>query len=118
MKKKTKEFDSGRAAIGLLLFLAALNAVWLGTSRHRGALIAFIAYFIVSILCLRYLHFRSGIIVGLCGFGIHFYELIAHQNNTLKGIDFIFFYANLLLPIPLGISSYLASRANLSSSRD
>jgi hypothetical protein len=108
MKLKGNGSLSSVAALVLLLFLAVMNAAWLIKSRHRGALIACIAYSLVLILCLQNQDYRAGEIVGVLGFGIHVYELLTQRTNTLMGIDTLFFYVNLTFPIPLIITSYFA----------
>jgi len=110
MKKKEKISPSGIITIAFLLSLAGANAVWLIISGHGGALIALVFYSVVSFLCLRNRHFRVGVIAGIFGFGIHIYELYVHGTTELIGTDQVFFYANLILPIPITFTSYLASR--------
>lgn len=110
MKKEGKFSLSGILAIALLLTLVIANAVWLIVSWHGGALIALLFYLVISFLLLRRRHFQEGIIAGVIGFGIHLIELIVLGTGQLTGMERIFFYANLILPIPLTITSYLASR--------
>lgn len=110
MKKKGKISPSGIITIAFLLSLAGANAVWLIISGHGGTLIALVFYSVVSFLCLRSRHFRAGVIAGIFGFGIHIYELFVLGTTEFIGIDQVFFYANLILPIPLTFTSYLASR--------
>lgn len=110
MREQEKYSPSGIISIALLLILVGVNAVWLIVSRHGGSLIALMFYVVVSFLCIKSRHFRAGVIAGIFGFGIHFYELFVHGTTELIGIDRIFFYANLILPIPLTFTSYLASR--------
>lgn len=110
MKKEGKFSLSGIIAIALLLTLVMANAVWLIVSWHGGALIALTAYLIITFLCLRRQHFQEGIIAGVIGFGIHLFELIVLGTGQLTGMEHFFFYANLILPVPLATTSYLASR--------
>jgi hypothetical protein len=110
MNRKEKISPSGIITIGFLLSLAAANAVWLIVSWHGGALIALLFYSVISFLCLRRQHFQAGVIAGIIGFGIHVYELFALGTSELAVIDQVFFYENLILPIPLIFTSYLASR--------
>jgi hypothetical protein len=109
MKKKEKISPSGIITIAILLSLAGANAVWFIINGHGGALIALVFYLVVSFLCLRNRHFLSGVIAGIFGFGIHIYELFVQGATELTGIDQVLFYANLILPIPLTFTSYLAS---------
>ncbi len=110
MKRKEKILPSGIISIAFLISLAVANAVWLIVSWHGGAFIALAFYSVMSFLCLRRRHFQAGVIAGIIGFGIHIYELFVLGTSELVGIDHVFFYANLILPIPLTITSYLASR--------
>jgi hypothetical protein len=110
MKKKGKFSTSGIITVAFLLSLAGVNAVWLIMRGHGGALIALVFYSVVSFLSLRSRHFGAGVIAGIFGFGIHIFELFVKGTAELTGIDQLFFYANLILPIPLMFTSYLASR--------
>lgn len=110
MKKKEKISPSGIITIAFLFSLVGINAVWLIISWHGGALIALAFYSVISFLCLRKHHFQAGVIAGIIGFGIHIFELFVLGPSELLGIDQFFFYTNLILPIPLTITSYLASR--------
>lgn len=109
-KKMEKIPTSGIITIAVLLTLVGVNVVWLIASGHGGALIALIFYSVVSFLCIRSRHFNAGVIAGIFGFGIHLYELFVKGTAELTGIDQMFFYANLILPIPLTFTSFLASR--------
>ncbi len=110
MKKKGKFSTSGIITVAFLLSLAGVNAVWLIMRGHGGALIALVFYSVVSFLSLRSRHFGAGVIAGIFGFGIHIFELFVKGTAELTGIDQLFFYANLILPIPLTFTSFLASR--------
>jgi hypothetical protein len=110
MKKKEKITTSGIITIALLLSLVGVNVVWLIIHGHGGALVALVFYSVVSLLCLRSRHFGAGVIAGVFGFGIHIYELFVKGTVELIGIDQVFFYVNLILPIPLTFTSYLAPR--------
>jgi len=110
MKNKEKFSSSGIITIAFLLSLVGVNAVWLIMSGHGGTFIALVFYSVVSFLCIRNRHFGAGVIAGIFGFGIHLYELFVKGTAELIGIDQVFFYANLILPIPLTFTSYLASR--------
>jgi len=109
MKKEKKYSPCGINTIALLLSLAVVNAIWLIVSWHGGALIALAFYSVISFLCLRKQHFQAGVIAGILGFGIHLYEFFVLGTSELTGIVQVFFYANLILPVPLTIISYLAS---------
>lgn len=112
-RKKEKISTSGIITIALLLFLAGANTFWLVISGHGGSLIALVFYLVISFRCLIGRHFYAGIIAGIFGVGIHIYELFVHGIVELTEIDQVFFYANLILPIPLIFTSYLASRKKL-----
>jgi hypothetical protein len=113
MKENQAISLSGYIAIALLLALAGINTAWMIMSSHGGTLIALAFYLIVAFLCLVRRHFRAGVIAGIFGFGVHAYEWFAWDTAALTGLEQAFFYANLLLPIPLAITSALASRKEL-----
>jgi len=110
MNKKERISPSGLITLLLLLSLVGTNVIWLITSSHGGALVALIFYSAVAFLCLRNQHFQSGVIAGIFGFGIHIFELLVQGTSKLIGIEQVFFYLNLFLPMPLTLTSYLASR--------
>ena len=110
MKNKGQISVSGKITITLLLILAGTNALWLVMRGHGGALIALVFYFIVFYRCLRNRHFHAGVIAGILGVGFHVYELFLRGMTDLMGIDRVFFYTNLILPIPLIFASYFATR--------
>jgi len=109
MKNEERISPSGNITIAFLFSLVVVNVVWVILSWHGGALIALLFYLVILLLCLRRHHFQSGVFAGTIGFGIHLLEMFVGMSQ-LKGIDHVFFYANLILPIPLTITSYLASR--------
>jgi len=110
MKKETTYSVSGIVAIVFLLSLAGVNAIWLMVRWHGGTFIAFVFYAVLFFLCLRRRHFEAGVIAGIFGFGIHAYEFFVPGTTAFMGMDRIFFYANLILPVPLTVASYVASR--------
>ena len=112
-RKKEKISPSGISTIAILLFLAGANSFWLVISWHGGVLIALVFYFAIFFSCLIGRHFYAGIIAGIFGVGIHIYELFVHGIVELTEIDQVFFYVNLILPIPLIFTSYLASHKKL-----
>ena len=107
MRKKT---TSATISIVLLLSLVVVNAAWLIINWQGGPFIALAFYLVVFLLCIRKQHFQSGVIAGIIGFGIHLFELVGLGTSQLTGITQLFFYMNLILPIPLSITSYLSSR--------
>jgi len=107
---KDKISRKGILSIAVLLVLIGVNAIWLVVSRNSGPLIALIFYLVITFLCFRRRHFQAGVIAGVLGFGVHLGELLVQGARELTGIDQVFFYANLILPLPLLITSYLASR--------
>ena len=105
-----KKITSSTAVMILLISLAVVNAIWLIVNWHGGPLIALAFYLVASVLCLKKQHFQAGAFAGIIGFGIHLFELIGSGTSRLTGITEILFYMNLILPILLSITSYLASR--------
>jgi len=110
MNKKERISPSGIITILLLLSLVGTNVIWLITRGHGGTLIALLFYSAVAFFCLRNRHFQAGVIAGIFGFGIHIFELLVQGPSKLIGIEQLFFYLNLFLPIPLIFTSYLATR--------
>lgn len=110
MKEMKDRTTSATLVAVLLISLAATNAVWLLVNWQRGPLIALAFYLVVTYLCLRKGDFQAGVIAGTLGFGVHLLELFGPGSNQLTGIEQFFFYINLILPVPLAITSYLALR--------
>jgi hypothetical protein len=110
MKHKEKASLSAAISIAVLICLALINALWVIRSGYGGALIAFVFYLVIAFLCVWRRHFEAGIIAGVLGFCIHLFELFIQGSQELVGVDLLFFYANLILPIPLAITSYLETR--------
>jgi len=110
MKRGEPYSLSGILTIALLLSLAGSNAIWLLVRWRGGVFIAFVFYAVVSFLCLKRHHFDAGVIAGILGFGIHAYEFFMPGTTEFVGMDRFLFYANLILPVPLAVISYLASR--------
>jgi apolipoprotein N-acyltransferase len=106
---RKKKNTAAVVAIIILLVLALTNGVWLIVNWQGGALIALALYLFISLLFISKQHFQAGVIAGVMGFGIHLIELFGSGTSQLNGIERVFFYANLILPIPLIITSYLAS---------
>ncbi len=105
-----KKNTSAIVTIVLLFSLTATNALWLIVNWQGGPLIALAFYLVISLLCAFKRHYQAGVIAGIIGFAIHIIELLRLGTNQLAGIDQFLFYTNLILPIPLIITSYLASR--------
>ena len=110
MKLMDNRTLSATATILFLLILTISNAVWLILNWRGGALIALAFYLVVSLIILTKQHFQAGVMAGSIGFGIHLLELFGMGASQLTGIDQIFFYVNLILPVPLAITSFLAAR--------
>jgi len=110
MKLLKKKTTSATIVMVFLISLVVVNAVWLIVNWHGGPLIALAFYIVVSFRCLRKQDLKAGVIAGIIGFGIHLFELIGLGTSQLTGINLFFFFTNLILPIPLTITSYLASR--------
>ena len=106
---KKSNTSAGVATI-ILLSLAAVNALWLMINWQGGALIALAFYLAITYLFLSKQHFQAGVIAGVIGFGVHLLELLRPGASQLIGFEQVLFYANLILPLPLLITSYLASR--------
>ena len=108
--KKHLRSSAARITIGILVVLVGISAVWAVTLEHSGPVIALLCYAVVAFLCWRRGHFQAGIIGGFFGLGIHVFELVFQGVGRLGKIDLVFFYANIVLPIPLMYFSYKAHR--------
>lgn len=115
---KKKISTSGIITLTFLLSLIVINVIWLIIRVHGGVLMAIVFYAVVFFLCFRSRHFGAGVIAGIFGFGIHIYELLVKGTTELTGIEQVFFYANLIFPIPITLTSYLSSRKELPEHED
>lgn len=103
-------FSNKKTVVGISLVLAAVNALWLGSSVHRGPLVGLVCYSLCAFLCGRRDDFRAGLIIGIAGFTIHVVELVLEGVAGLRVSEVGFLFANLLLPIPLIYFSLKARR--------
>jgi len=101
--KNSKYSFNHRIVIGILTILVVTNAAWVIICKSYAPLIALIFYLFVIFLLWRKNDIFSGIIVGSIGFAIHLYELIFHGITDLRVLESIFFFINLILPLPLVI---------------
>ncbi len=85
-----------------------INATWVTICKSLGPVIALIAYIFITFLFLQKNDFIAGIIIGIIGFIIHFYELIFQGIKELRGFEIAFFLINLVFPILLIYFSYKA----------
>jgi hypothetical protein len=69
-------------------------------------------YSIIVFLFLKINDYRSGAVAGVIGFGIHIFELLSGRASWLEGMDILFLYLNIILPVPLIGFSILADRGN------
>ncbi|HEY71136.1 MAG TPA: hypothetical protein G4O08_11200 [Anaerolineae bacterium] len=90
----------------LLITMAVINAVWAFLPSWAGASIATALYTIVA---LRWYmkDYLAGGIAGVLGFGIHLYVLLFHPLEDLQVFETVFFYLNLLIPIPIACFGFL-----------
>ena len=108
--KKYLQPCAEKIIIGILIALTGINAILAASIEQPGPFIATISYAIITYLCWGKNHFQAGFIGGICGLGIHVYELIFQDLGLLRGIDLGLFYANIVLPIPLMYFSHMAQR--------
>ena len=101
---------NARIASVILIVLVVINALWVVSTRQSGPLIALLFYSVIIFLFWRKRDFRSGAISGVVGFGIHVYELFFPGISGLEGIYLVFFYLNIILPLPLIYFSLMAYR--------
>jgi hypothetical protein len=109
MEKSSSNFSSRTLTLTLLITLAVMNGVWSFLSSWGGASIATVLYAIVALRW--YLaDYISGAIAGVLGFGIHLYVLLFHPLADLRVFESVFFYLNILLPIPIACFGFLLYR--------
>jgi hypothetical protein len=106
--KYNKFSPNQKVAVLIILTLVIINAVWIIICKSLGPVIALISYAFITFLFLRKNDFIAGIIIGILGFIIHFYELIFQGVTELRGLEIAFFYMNLVFPIPLIYFSFKA----------
>jgi hypothetical protein len=99
--KYNKFLPNKKVALLIILTLVIINAVWVTICKSLGPVIALIPYAFITFLFWRKNDFIAGIIIGIVGFIIHFYELIFQGIKELRGFEIAFFFINLVLPIPL-----------------
>ena len=95
-------------ALLVILSLMIINVVWVIICKFLGPVIALIAYAFITFLFLHKNDFVAGIIIGIVGFIIHFYELIFQGIKELRGFEIAFFFINLVFPILLIYFSFKA----------
>ena len=106
--KYNKFLPNKKVALLVIITLVIINAVWVTISKSLGPVIALVSYAFITFLFLRKNDFIAGIIIGIVGFIIHFYELIFQGVTELRGLEIAFFYINLVFPIPLIYFSFKA----------
>lgn len=106
--KYNKFLPNQKAALLTILVLVIINAVWVTICKSLGPVIALIPYAFITFLFLLKNDFIAGIIIGIVGFIIHFYELIFQGIKELRGFEIAFFFINLIFPILLIYFSYKA----------
>ena len=87
--------------IGILTILVITNAGWVIIFKSNGPIIALIFYIFAVFLFWRKNDIFAGIIIGVMGFTIHMFELLFQGILDLEGLETIFFFINLVFPIPL-----------------
>ncbi len=101
--KNSKYSFDYRIVFGILTILVVTNAAWVIIFKSSAPVIALIFYLFVIFLFWWQNDIFSGIIVGSIGSAIHLYELIFHGIAGLIVLESIFFFINLILPLPLVI---------------
>ena len=99
-----------KIVVGISLALTAVNALWVVFSPFSGPLLALIFYAVLTFLCWRKNDFRAGVIIGILGLAIHTFEWVFKGIEGLNVFETVFFFANLLLPVPLIYFSIKAYR--------
>jgi len=104
--KNPKYSFNYKIVIVILSTLVLTNAAWVIIYKSYAPLIAIIFYLVVIFLFWQKNDIFSGIIIGSIAFVIHFYELLFHGITDLKLLESVFFFINLILPLPLVVLCY------------
>ena len=99
--KDPKYFSKQKIVIGILAILVFTNAGWIIICKSYGPIIAFIFYLFAIFLFMKKNDILSGSIIGIIGLAFHLYELIFQGIKDLEQLEMIFFFINLIFPIPL-----------------
>jgi len=99
--KNSKLSSNHKMAIGILTILVITNACWIIIGQSYGPFIALMFYAFAIFLFWQKNDIFSGIIIGTVGLAVHIYELIFQGIADLAGLETIFFFINLVFPIPL-----------------
>ena len=93
--KYNKFLPNQKVALLVVLTLVIINTAWVTICKSSGPFIALIPYAFITFLFLKKKDFIAGIIIGIVGFVIHFYELIFQGITELRGFEIAFFFINL-----------------------
>lgn len=104
MHTRNSKYSLGyRIVIGILTALVLTNTAWVIIFKSYAPLVALIFYLVVIFLLWCKNDVFSGIIVGSIAIVIHLYELIFRGLTGLELLESVFFFINLMLPVPLVI---------------
>lgn len=96
--------------IGLLLALALLNVAWLVLSSTGDPSTFALLYALAAWIVGRKNYFFAAMAMAIVGLLLHAYEWAIGRILLDTLIDQLFFFANLLLPLPLLILSVRTAR--------
>ena len=106
-----REFPSDkRLIIGLLLALAVINVAWLVLSSTGDSSTFALLYALAAWVVGRINYFFAAMAMAIVGMLIHAYEWAINRITLDAFVDQLFFFTNLLLPLPLLILSVCTAR--------
>jgi hypothetical protein len=96
--------------VGLLLVLALINVAWLVLSSTGDPSTFALLYALAAWVAGQKNYFFAAMAMAVVGLLLHPYEWAAHRITLDTAVDQLFFFANLLLPLPLLFFSIKAAR--------
>ncbi|MFC1484148.1 hypothetical protein ACFL6Q_03770 [Candidatus Neomarinimicrobiota bacterium] len=96
--------------VGLLLALAVINVAWLVLSSTGDPSTFALLYALAAWVVGQKHYFFAAMAMAVVGLLLHSYEWAAHRITLDTIVDQLFFFANLLLPLPLLFFSIRAAR--------
>lgn len=103
--------------VGLLLTLAVLNVAWLVLSFTGDSSTFALLYTLAAWVVGKKNYFFAAMAMALVGILLHSYEWAINRITLDNAVDQLFFFANLLLPLPLLFCSVRVARRRFFTNR-
>lgn len=102
--------SSSRLVVVVLAVLLAVNTLWLVFSSSGDPVTFAALYGFAWLLGARQRRYVPVLVMGVLGFGLHVYEIVAGRTDAFSFHDDVFLYSNLLLPVILVVVTVKAMR--------